>query len=227
MGERGRLLPEVQVPLPTEVLVTEKVDGTNGRIVVVKTDSVEPYSQFLIGGKEEFLYAQGDLLFTAANGVAETLKPVAHLFPAGNRGITVYFVEVFGGRLPSSKQYTKIGVVTYRIFDIADIDFDILLKTVEEIASWRDHGGQKFRIEEELLKPSLFSLGSLTPRLGKVVLPTSIEETMKAMQAYTESLCNLGGGLGKAEGIVVRTPDRSVIAKLRFEDYDRTLRARK
>jgi hypothetical protein len=47
------------------------------------------------------------------------------------------------------------------------------------------------------------------------------------VQAYTESLCNLGGGLGKAEGVVVRTPDRSVIAKLRFEDYDRTLRARK
>lgn len=34
-----------------------------------------------------------------------------------------------------------------------------------------------------------------------------------------------GGGGGKAEGIVMRTPDRSVIAKLRIEDYERALRA--
>ena len=32
--------------------------------------------------------------------------------------------------------------------------------------------------------------------------------------------------MGAAEGIVLRTPDRSVIAKARFQDYERTLKRR-
>jgi hypothetical protein len=32
---------------------------------------------------------------------------------------------------------------------------------------------------------------------------------------------------GKSEGIVLRSPDRSTIAKARFEDYERTMKKRK
>lgn len=39
----------------------------------------------------------------------------------------------------------------------------------------------------------------------------------------TRSALDEAGG-GKPEGIVLRTANRSVIAKARFEDYDRTLR---
>jgi hypothetical protein len=35
-----------------------------------------------------------------------------------------------------------------------------------------------------------------------------------------------GGAGGRAEGVVLRTADRSVIAKARFQDYRRTLKRR-
>jgi hypothetical protein len=37
----------------------------------------------------------------------------------------------------------------------------------------------------------------------------------------------MGDGLGRAEGVVIRTHDRKKIAKLRFEDYEKTLGVRR
>ena len=41
------------------------------------------------------------------------------------------------------------------------------------------------------------------------------------------TLVGLDGTDGRAEGLVLRAPDRSVIAKARFQDYERTLRRRR
>jgi len=65
-----------QIPaLPQEiqddyVLVTEKVDGCNGRIIILPDG-------YLIGSREELLHASGDLIFNSDCGIVETLRPVA------------------------------------------------------------------------------------------------------------------------------------------------------
>ncbi len=51
----GGLLDET-VPFTGTVLATEKVDGTNARIVQL------PDGGYLLGSREELLYAKGDLI---------------------------------------------------------------------------------------------------------------------------------------------------------------------
>ena len=70
----------------------------------------------------------------------------------------------------------------------------------------------------------------LTPRLSTVeTLPISIQETyefLHMMLPQTNVALDKGAG-GRAEGIVARTLSRSIIAKLRFEDYQRHAKHRK
>ena len=66
LGERGRLLDEVQIPLAgLTIYATEKIDGTNSRIIIC------PDGTFIVGSREDLLWAQGDfqvaLLEAAAN----------------------------------------------------------------------------------------------------------------------------------------------------------------
>ena len=73
---------------------------------------------------------------------------------------------------------------------------------------------------------------SLTPRLFSIAageLPRSIVEMSAFLQdkiPVSQSTLDREAG-GHAEGIVLRTPSRSIIAKVRFEDYERTLKRRK
>lgn len=53
------------------VTLTEKVDGTNSRIIVL------PDGSYLIGSREELLYARGDLIGNPALGIVDALRDVA------------------------------------------------------------------------------------------------------------------------------------------------------
>ena len=69
----------------------------------------------------------------------------------------------------------------------------------------------------------------LTPRIGEIAaaeLPTTLAAGAEFLaQRMTRSQCTLDeGAAGRPEGLVIRTRDRKMIAKLRFEDYERTLR---
>lgn len=222
MGERGRLSPTVQVPFPAgeEILLTEKLDGTNGRIVVLPDGP----RRYIIGSREEFLFAEGDLIFSQQYGIVQTLRPIADQMPK-HASIAVYFFEVFGASLPAAKQYTDGKTVAARLFDVALIPADVLDMPIEKIAGWRDHGGQPFADEQVLDNTvSQFPWAIRVPFLGtRVTLPSALEATYEWLSAHRKSSCDLGGGQGRAEGVVVRTRDRKAIAKLRFEDYERTL----
>jgi hypothetical protein len=50
------------------VIGTEKVDGTNGRIIVL------PDGNWIIGSREELLHARGDVIANPALGIATALK---------------------------------------------------------------------------------------------------------------------------------------------------------
>jgi hypothetical protein len=59
-------------------------------------------------------------------------------------------------------------------------------------------------------------------------LPTELEATYQFLLGHEWTRCKLdAAAAGMAEGIVIRTPDRSSIAKIRREDYERTLKRRK
>jgi hypothetical protein len=53
LGEKGTLLEET-VSFEGEVILTEKVDGTNARIILL------PDGSFILGSREELLYASLD-----------------------------------------------------------------------------------------------------------------------------------------------------------------------
>jgi len=224
----GELLEDVTT-FVGEVIGTEKIDGTNSRLILL------PDASYILGSREELLYAAGDLIGNPAMGLVKALKPLAEELN-GEQGdtITVFYVEAFGGKITSgSKQYTGCQRVSYRLFDVMrleDYGAGLALKP-EEISSWREDGGQPFFDEGALHAVSSRCHLPLTPRLfhiGSDLLPKTISETLAFLKRrLPESLSKLDEEAGgKPEGIVLRTTSRSVIAKARFEDYERTLRRR-
>ncbi|GAA1518382.1 hypothetical protein GCM10009827_036930 [Dactylosporangium maewongense] len=212
---------------PGDVIATEKVDGTNSRIVLL------PDGSYLIGSREELLYAKGDLIGNPALGIVGQLKPVAAGLPAGD-GIRVYFLELYGGKVGgAARQYTSDSTLFgWRLFDVVDLpDWSTPLSlSSAAVSAWREAGGQPFVPESTLAALAAAAGLSLTPRLwhrAGSALPPGIAEMQELLtDSLPATLVGLDGAPGRAEGIVLRAPDRSVIAKARFQDYERTLRRR-
>jgi hypothetical protein len=238
MGERGALLPEiVRFPAGAEVVATEKIDGTNARIVLCPRQA----PNWLIGSREEWLTAEGDLIANPALGIVKALSAKAasivqykgdlltHLW--ANAYVAI-FGEVFGGKVGAgAKQYTSDGAVDFRVFDVLTIDvptWEMLRDlTPDKVAAWREAGGQSFLDTGEL---AIFcgELGLRQVPVRPVPLPESIGSMHELLSAHATSLVTLDSDAGgKAEGLVFRTLDRSVIAKARIEDYERAAKRNK
>ncbi|MFJ8854353.1 RNA ligase family protein [Streptomyces sp. NPDC102437] len=206
-----------------DVYLTEKVDGTNGRIVSF------PGGDYVLGSREELLYARGDLIGNPALGIADALRPLADRVTPPTSGIRVLYLEVYGGKVTAaSREYTGSRTVGYRLFDAADIPLDVLEQPRARISSWREDGGQQFLDEGELTRSATAEGIELVPRLATVRagdLPNGIAEmqTFLAGHLPTSRVTLDEGAGGHPEGIVLRNSDRSVIAKARFQDYRRTL----
>jgi hypothetical protein len=227
--KNGGLMEEA-IHFDGTVIGTEKVDGTNSRVICL------PDGSYLLGSREELLYAKGDLIGNPALGIANALKETAERLCVGERTeITVYYFEVFGGKVTAaSKQYTSEQRVSFRLFDVARLgDWEELLaQSAHQIAAWRDGGGQTFVDEASLEQIAAQYELALTPRLFAISaseLPRGIVETAAFLRLHlAETQCRMDQKAGgKPEGIVLRSPDRSTIAKARFEDYERTLKRRK
>jgi len=208
-----------------EVIVTEKIDGTNGRIIVYNGD-------YMIGSREDILYAKGDRVINPTLGIVDTLKPFADklvsMWPTDY--LFVVYTEVYGGNVTSaSKQYTNNKQWSFRVFDLCRIALELIesLMNMERnnIASWRDHGGQFFDNEQNLQD---FVNGYNIERVPYLTLmngsdiPTSLKETYDFLKFFSKSKATINSESGKSEGVVVRTQNRSLIRKIRFEDYERT-----
>lgn len=220
LGDKGALL-EQTVSFDGEIILTEKVDGTNSRIVLL------PDGNFVLGSREELLFARGDLIGNPALGIVDALKGIADSLPIANSDIIVAYLEVYGGKVTAaSSQYTANQSVGWRLFDVAvftDIEM-LFAKSVQQLGAWRDNSGQVFLDEEKLSKAALDYGFELTPRIATITaMPVSIQETHEFLkETCTRTLVALDeGARGRAEGIVARTISRNAIAKLRFEDYER------
>ncbi|MEE2040090.1 RNA ligase family protein [Nocardiopsis sp. CT-R113] len=227
LGEKGVLTNEHNTVFPTDqtVIVTEKVDGTNARVIV------DASGDLFIGSREHLLYARGDRIPNPAENIVHTLRPLTWGLPRPDDGLAVYYLEVYGSHIGSAwKQYTgHPGEFGARLFDVAYIPIEALDGPVERIAAWRKNGGQQFANEAQLAQLSHASGLPLTPRLDIIpgsCLPTTVAETHPYLCAIAgETRVALDEDAhGNAEGIVIRTPDRSHIAKVRFKDYERTAR---
>ncbi|GAB7038083.1 MULTISPECIES: RNA ligase family protein [Catenuloplanes] len=222
----GGLLDET-VPFTGPVLATEKVDGTNARIIQL------PGGTYLLGSREELLYARGDLIGNPSQGIVEHLRPLAESLPATDR-FRVLYLELYGGKIGGhAKEYSTRGAVGWRLFDVALLDGheDLLTAAPQQISAWREGGGQPWADEDALHATAAEAGVELTPRLftlDAARLPAGLAETQALLtERLPGTLVRLDeSGQGTAEGIVFRAPDRSVIAKARFQDYARTLRPR-
>ena len=211
------------------VTLTEKVDGTNARVICTQD------GQYIIASRGELLHGRGDLIANPALGIVGTVRAfaeraVGRSLPAP---LTVFYGEVYGGKVTAaSKQYTGERRLGFRLFDIqvvADPE-RALSMSIEDTSKWRESGGPTFLDEENLQRHAEALEVALTPRVGSVeVLPIGLEEAFAFLQARMgRTLCALDdAGLGAPEGLVVRTSDRSQIAKMRFADYRRTFKQRR
>ncbi len=229
LDPRNGGLLDTTVDFPGPVLGTEKVDGTNARIVSL------PDGGFVLGSREELLYAKGDLIGNPAQGIVAALREVAEaLAPVDGDVVRVHFLEVYGGKVTAaSKQYTGAKLVGFRLFDVAVVEDyrSVLARDPGAISSWRDQGGQPYLREEELAATAKRDGFELTPRLFELAgaeLPRDLEQTRAFLAEHLPTTLSAldGEAGGQPEGIVLRAPDRGVIAKARFQDYDRTLRRR-
>lgn len=231
LGEKGRLTEEILVSFEEEddIVLTEKIDGANCRIILF------PESQYLIGSREDLLYFRNDLIVNPSMSIVETVKRIAEdsirpLWKHLDQTVMTIYGEVYGGKTSSNGKNYSNGKTGFRVFDIAVMgakEFEeLLILPIEKIAVWRDNGGQTFLTQEDLQKicektncPTVFQLESKLP-------PKTVQETYdwlcSVLPGFTNVPIECEGG--KPEGVVVRTNSRSKIAKIRFEDYERTLR---
>lgn len=226
----GSLLDDVCRPPPGELIATEKVDGTNARIVIL------PDGTYLIGSREEWLYARGDLLANPALGIAAVVRPIAENVPAPpGDAIQVIFGEVYGGRVTSaSREYTSRQEYGFRLFDVANIPNtpELLAKPLSEISAWREQGGQCFLTEPELQAFAERLALKLTPRVTRLAardLPIAPDAVLTLLEEWlpTSRVRLDPDAGGEPEGLVIRTSDRGWIAKIRYEDYRRPKRRKK
>ena len=231
LGERGALTEEV-TRFHGEVILTEKVDGTNVRIIRM------PDGDWFIGSREELLTARGDRVRNPALGIVDAVHSIAEqmkdikIKDTDTDEIAVYYLETYGAKIGGqARQYTGTGRVGWRMFDIAFVPFEALGWDREQIAAWRDGGGQRFA-EEPVLQRAAEAQGlELTPRLATLPaesLPATVDDAHAWLaETLPRTLVGLDARAGgRPEGIVLRTPDRSVIAKARNEDYARTVKRR-
>ncbi|OMD13873.1 RNA ligase family protein [Paenibacillus odorifer] len=237
LGERGRLndvLTESRgFAELDDVFVCEKVDGENSRIILLKNDDNEV--DYLIGSREELLYAKGDRIGNPYGNIAEFLKPlaekvIADILLEGDWALTVIYQESYGGKTKASKNYSDRKTQGYRVFDVFSLNKDELYRLLElsqeKIAVWRDHGNQPFydEIEKKRFIESIdLQSAPLLETIKGSEFPTSLESTYSYLKRFENTQVGIDAS-GKSEGIIARTTDRKQIRKIRFEDYERTFR---
>lgn len=237
LGERGRLLDELTgsqgFAEAAAVYLYEKVDGENARMVFFRDAGGEV--DYVIGSREELLYAKDDRIGNPYGFIAEFLKPLAErLCPViaahEEWALTAIYQESYGGKTKAAKNYTSTKTQGYAVFDMFSLNkfqFEQLMAmTQEQIAEWREQGHQPFEAEEQ--KQAALERLKLTgaPMLGQVPgdeFPLSLQEAFVLLErnAVTRAAIDTSG---RAEGIIARTADRKLIRKLRIEDYERTFR---
>jgi hypothetical protein len=226
-GEKGRLSMEFSLDNP-EILknaqASEKIDGTNVRIICYG-------DEFLIGSREFLLYHSSDLFYDPAMGIVDAIKTLVSKIP-NSETLTVIYGELYGGKISANSKNYGSDKLAFRIFDVAIFeDLSILEKSLSEISLWReretDKGiiyGQNFLERADVL--SKFSDFDLVPLVDFDLGDFSHQAILDNLHKFIPktNVAHSENALMKPEGIILRTADRKNIVKIRYEDYERTLK---
>lgn len=225
IGEKGRLMNEFTTSLEGETMyATEKIDGTNVRIICWG-------DEYLIGSRDFILHHNHDLYFDQAQGIVEAIKQLQPLIP-NRQTLSVIYGELYGGKVSSNSKWYGQDKMGFRVFDVANFyDMAILEKSLPEISTWReretDQGiiyGQRFQALPSIIGafPDFELVPEIEFELGDMSHETILNNLKKYLPETNVALSDKA--LKRAEGIVLRNASRTKIVKLRFEDYERTLR---
>lgn len=240
LGERGVLNDAVLTPFPanTTLYGTEKVDGTNARIVFT------PDNYAIVGSREDFLWESRDLIGNPSMGIVEYFRPVVARLLADTFRLQLEFNaddafpmltiygELYGKNIgAAAKNYTATGSIGFRVFDIVVQNNyeEVLSWDRQKISLWRENGGQNFLDRDKVALIAHNAGFDTVPHhfeMNSNDLPTSLADTYEFLKRFERTTATIDRdpgrqGVGRAEGIVIRTKDRKTIAKLRFEDYER------
>lgn len=228
IGERGRLLNGLTTPISSddEMSATEKIDGTNVRILCYGDEHV-------FGSREFLLSHNDDLFFDPAQGIVESMREFGFAFPKTEKLLVIYG-ELYGGRVSSNSKWYGTDKVGFRLFDVVEFkNLDVLNLLLPHISSWREKEtetgivyGQNFLKADEIKQRfSQFEMVPSVPfELGDMTHETIMENLKKFIPST--NVAHSENALKRAEGVVIRNADRTKIVKLRFEDYERTLKAK-
>jgi hypothetical protein len=225
LGEKGKLKSELTTPIENEVLyATEKIDGTNTRIICFG-------DEYLIGAREFVLHHSDDLYFDNSQGIVEGIRNLRVPIPKTEL-LTVIYGEFFGGKTSANAKCYGQDKNGFRVFDIAVYnDLSILELSQEEISRWREREtevgityGQNFLTRFEMLSkfPDFDFVPQVEFDLGDLSHKTILENLKLFIPLTKVALSD--SATKRAEGVVLRNESRSKILKVRFEDYERTLR---
>ncbi len=245
LGERGgmteSLCNDEAFPADTMLEATEKVDGTNTRILIIGDD-------YVIGSRTELIYAKGDRIINNVQ-INPTIKELANFlnrkdltkivgYNSNAPVMLAVYGEIYGYNIQEgSKVYIadskECKEVKFRIFDIYALPLVDLKACLDKeqnfISHWREDGGQPWYTTtqiQEFCEAYNIDRTPVVKAFNSNEMPTEVNETYAFLKTFadsrvmlTESNESANQKFGRSEGIVVRTPDRSFIRKLRFEDY--------
>ena len=219
-----------------KIEVAEKVDGENLRLCFIK--EVNKPVDYLIGSREELIYSRGDRIINNYGNMVNTTIDIAEniaqelMLSNGNYGVSCFYFEIYGGKTNKRKNYTNDPTIFgLRLFDhwymnLEDV-FNMLDNNIERISNWREHGGQPYSTTEERFEIAEKYMLAKVPYLATVdFIPDTLVETYEFLKQFATTQAGLNVD-GESEGIVIRTTDRKQIAKIRFEDYRKTLKTLK
>ena len=117
LGNKGVLLDSLTTNIENEKLfATEKIDGTNVRILIMG-------DEFCIGSRENLIHYKGEMFYGTDLGIVEGLYSLFNnKFPeyySKDFPLCVIYGELYGGKIGKSKNYgqDKLG---FRIFNVVD-----------------------------------------------------------------------------------------------------------
>lgn len=232
LGDRGALLDTFTTSLDgEEMFATEKIDGTNARILIMD-------NEYIIGSRENLLHYKDEMFYSTDLDIVEGLKNIYNndfgSYYSKDFPLCVLYGEFYGGKVHAqSKQYgtSKVG---FRLFDVVlypKEHLEVLNLERDKISHWREHEtsdgikyGQNFITKEEAKQ--MFAENDFVPEIPFELGDMSHETIYRNMKRFLpETLAALtDNAMKQPEGIVLRNKDRSKIVKIRFEDYERTFK---
>lgn len=231
LGNRGTLVEDLTEYkcIDDKILeATEKVDGTNVRIIICGND-------YIIGTREEFIYAKGDRIRNDKQSILFKCIDIAERLIRDNKfkdtELIVIYGENYGKDIGRGYKNYANKEVAFRVFDMWSMEVskvqEIINMDLNKISTWRENGGQPYFSIDKLKNyctelqlektPVLFSL-------KHAEMPITVADVYNMLIKYKNTKVSLDVNSGKSEGIVIRSKYRSYIKKLRFEDYEKTLK---